>query len=216
MFIRRILSTNLFYTSLQKSYTSIKNDTARPYNVLVNDDIPEVSPSIIKKALSSANITFEEGNTCFIVPCSVCCKSSKAAPKLYINTMTGNFSCTCGNLGQWKTFEQYFINKRRKKLAGSIEPFVDTGKLETSKSYLSNIESSTKKLSSLSEENVIAIFKRFNLPNVPMSALSNLAVRIDSNQSKLYFPLENVESRTVGYRVLSVENKTKRSSNTCT
>lgn len=58
------------------------------YNDLAFEDIPEVSPALIKKKLRLNNLNFDEGFTCFIIPCKYCLEERKTS-KIYINKATG-------------------------------------------------------------------------------------------------------------------------------
>lgn len=71
---------------------NIRNIVPHRYYELSFEDIPEVSSSIIKKTLNKNNISFEEGYTCFIIHCPVCCKSTKKpTSSVYLNKMTGTY-----------------------------------------------------------------------------------------------------------------------------
>lgn len=87
MLLIKLIKQNVSGILKRKSMRSV---VPHRYYELSFEDIPEVSPSIIKKTLNKNNISFEEGYTCFIVTCPVCSKTSKKpASTLYINKMTG-------------------------------------------------------------------------------------------------------------------------------
>lgn len=72
------------------------NLVARNYNDIPFEDIPEVSPAVIKKTLNNRKLNFNDGFTCFIILCPLCSsqstkKSKSIVPNLYINKTTGNF-----------------------------------------------------------------------------------------------------------------------------
>lgn len=71
--------------------------TMRRYNHVPFEDIPEVSPALIKKLLSNNGLSIEDGYTCFITKCCICKSGkseAKANAKLYVNKTTGKvLSC---------------------------------------------------------------------------------------------------------------------------
>ncbi|XP_072380128.1 mitochondrial DNA helicase [Diabrotica undecimpunctata] len=172
----------------------------RLYNDLAIEAIPEISKTTIKKAMKTNNFQFEEGFTCFTTPCTLCPKVSKGA-KLYINKTTGWFMCTgCKKSGQWNTLETYFNLKKSKKTKmkdGSIEEEKANERIEKT---LEEIRSTTSEIKALSEEELHEVLKKFKLPIISSSTFETLDVRLNEKHTTLFFPLENVESETVGYR----------------
>lgn len=56
------------------------------------ETVSDVSPSYLKKAFKTHNLTFEEGFTCFILKCMICTKTVDKkidTDKIYINKTTG-------------------------------------------------------------------------------------------------------------------------------
>jgi hypothetical protein len=66
----------------------------RNYNDIPFEDVPEVSPALIKKTLNNQKVSFEEGFTSFIIACPICSgnaiKNTKGnLQNVYINKTTG-------------------------------------------------------------------------------------------------------------------------------
>ncbi|KRT81244.1 hypothetical protein AMK59_5116, partial [Oryctes borbonicus] len=59
----------------------------------------------------------------------------------------------------------------------------------------------TSELQTLSEEVRLFISNKFKIPDFKLSLLENLKVRIDRSHTELYFPLENIQMETVGYKI---------------
>lgn len=55
------------------------------------EDSADVSPNLIKRTLTSNQVSYEEGYTCFIINCPECHRPTKpsTSTRLYINKMTG-------------------------------------------------------------------------------------------------------------------------------
>ncbi|CAG9822315.1 unnamed protein product, partial [Phaedon cochleariae] len=173
------------------------NEYRREYNEVAVDDIPEVSTSSIKRTMRLNNVNYEEGFTCFSVPCTLCQKPLKTT-KLYINKYTGMYMCAaCKKTGQWNELESSF-NRRTKKIRAKDEEAVS--EIDKLKQALDNIRSITRDIKSLDEESFQNVLKKFRLPVVSNSTFETLDVRIDEKRTSMYFPLENVESEIVGYR----------------
>lgn len=192
----------------------------RNYNELPFEDIPEVSPAIIKKTFKSYNVSFDEGFTCFITSCPLCSKIGTKTPgrSLYINKATGKFyllnhkalefvsgmfmCSTCLHSGQWDFLESKYTLKKRKKIQD------DQNELKTDHrgrlvEFLKQIRETTKVLNGQSD--IQNIFKKLKLPVISSSVIEDLDFRIDNQWENLYLPLENVESEIVGYRKLNLD-----------
>ncbi|KAB0795922.1 hypothetical protein PPYR_09983 [Photinus pyralis] len=194
------------FTTLFKSMrilaTRLTSKTCtRQFNDISFEDISDISPTVIKRALNSHKLSYEEGHTCFLINCPVCQRKAKSLsnPKLFINKKTGAFQCpSCMSFGQWNSLESY-VSTKRSKTAG--KPTL-TSNLEVVSQYLKNIENTTIPLSNFSEGDFVKICKEFQLPDVSYSLLQHISIRIDLAHTNLYFPLENALSTTVGYRIL--------------
>lgn len=180
------------------------NQSNRFYNSLSFEDIPEVSPNQIKKTLKNLNIQYEEGFTCFVTPCPICNKPVKTnIPKIYINKMTGAFfGSNCHHSGQWNVLEACISKKETKAKSKILSYWADVASEAVNwKNYLKNIQENTKSIKDLSEESLKATLSKFLLPEVTKAAFNSYDIRIEND--KLYFPLENVENKIVGYKVLT-------------
>lgn len=184
-----------------KKFYFIYNKFTTNYNDISVDEIPEVSKIIIKKALKQNNLSFDEGFTCFITPCSFCSKAIKNA-KLYINKTTGLFMCSgCKKTGSWTVLETYFNIKKSKKVKLKSEAADEDSNSDKIEKALREIHTSTAELKYLNQDNLQNILKKFKLPEIiPIPTFESLDVRINEKQTAMFFPLENVESEIVGYR----------------
>ncbi|XP_019762676.2 mitochondrial DNA helicase isoform X1 [Dendroctonus ponderosae] len=177
----------------------------RFYKDLAFEDIPEVSTPLIKKTLSANGISFEEGHTCFISKCNLfnnCNTDDKA--KLYINKTTGFYMCSlCKHSGQWGQFAASLSLRKAKKSEAKKKNDNDFSELRELNESLEIITQSTQELKSFDNVGFVNIFNKFKLPIIAHSLLESLDIRINSEQTILYFPLRNVENEIVGYRTLN-------------
>ncbi|KAF5302673.1 hypothetical protein FQA39_LY10169 [Lamprigera yunnana] len=175
--------------------------TKRCFNDISFEEVIDVSPSTIRKILTTHKLNYEEGYTCFIINCPVCQKNVKSmnTPKLYINKTTGSFQCpSCLSHGPWNNFEIYANLRKIKK--GESQPKFSN--LEFVHQYMQDIQEKTVSLESVSEKEFTKICENFELPDVPQTLFQHILIRTDLSHSTLYLPLDNVLSNTVGYKVL--------------
>ncbi|KAJ3662790.1 hypothetical protein Zmor_007118 [Zophobas morio] len=174
----------------------------RNYNDIPFEDIPEVSPAMIKKILNDKKISFDEGFTCFIVHCTCHKKTSKNTPKnLYINKTTGMFMCSCcKKAGQWDFFNHHFFSAD-----GKPKPLEDADYQKQLTESLKEIRENSEVL--LSNNKFESVLSKFKLPVVSSNSIQNLDIRIDKPLQNLFLPLENVESEIVGYRNLNFKEE---------
>ncbi|EFA00172.2 mitochondrial DNA helicase [Tribolium castaneum] len=177
----------------------------RKFNDVPFEDIPEVSSTLIKRVLNKTKISFNEGFTCFIIACPFCTKRAKSnIHKLYINKTTGMFMCSsCKFTGQWNFLDHHFNSKKEKsKKVQEICNVMDhQEKLAES---LKQVRESSDLL--VNSDKFEKILNKFKLPKISSESIKNLDVRIDKPLQNLFFPLENVECETVGYRKINYQN----------
>ncbi|KAJ8964650.1 hypothetical protein NQ317_012320 [Molorchus minor] len=204
-FLRKLFILNNGHSALKIRLKTYKLNLfiTRKYNDIAFEDIPEVSTASIKKVLKANSITYDEGFTCFIAHCPLCGKNSKSVAKIYINKTTGMFICSsCKKTGQWNDFLTLIsVKKSKKKVKDKVEDEVAPG--EHIKEFLETIRKSTNEIKKLEEVAFTSILKKFSLPVISQSALSSLDVRVNSKETSMYFPIENVENETVGYRLIN-------------
>ncbi|XP_030746824.1 twinkle protein, mitochondrial-like isoform X2 [Sitophilus oryzae] len=185
----------------------------RKYNNINFEDIPEVSPGKIKKTFNINGLSFEEGYTCFISKCIICKNvkdETKSTPKLYINKNTGMFMCdSCSHCGQWDQFLAHLVMLKSKKIKKKLTFENDFQKFEKYSEILNEVTNQTIVLNSLDENELTNILSKFRLPVISQTAIESLDIRINNKNTLLYFPLENVESRVVGYRTVRSNNLTE-------
>ncbi|KAL3287920.1 hypothetical protein HHI36_002376 [Cryptolaemus montrouzieri] len=171
------------------------------------EDVPNVTPTSIKRVLKSLNIPFQEGFTCFVTECPICKENSKHTADLYVNKTTGLFLCPkCKHSGEWDYLESCISKKGKKQDPMQLnEIFTNSFKIDE---CIRNIQTSTEHLSSITESSFDKILMKFKLPKVTKKTLETLNLRVDYGLEKLYFPLENANSDIVGYRVLGDEEIT--------
>ncbi|KAK4877568.1 hypothetical protein RN001_010074 [Aquatica leii] len=189
---------NSFLKNSHLTVTLYNNTVKRHFNDISFEEIIDISPSTIKRTLAIHKLNYEEGHTCFMINCPVCQVNVKSmnSPKLYINKTTGTFQCpSCMSHGNWNNFEVYAKLKKTKTKQ-------DFSNLDVVKKYLKDVETTTVPLRSIPEQDFLNICENFQLPTISQSILQHVAIRTDETRSFLYFPLENVLSSTVGYKIM--------------
>lgn len=94
MFLLKLARQRSIELRIEKNVVKIiSNIRVRTYYDVNLENIPEVSPALIKKTLKTSNINYEDGYTCFIAKCMFCNKSTNTSKpptaKIYINKTTG-------------------------------------------------------------------------------------------------------------------------------
>nr|CAH7758152.1 unnamed protein product [Callosobruchus chinensis] len=193
-----MFSLKLFKMPILKTWSCRK--IKRNMNDIAVESIPEVSATSIKKSLRN-HTNFDEGHTCFIMPCNLCTRKPKVA-RIYINKTTGMFMCSgCKITGQWQTFETMLGNKRSK---AKKSPQESVDQIEDSiKRTLDDVTNNTNFLRLLEEDRLIYVLKKFKLPVIAKSTVETLDVRLNDKETQMFFPLENIESEVVGYRKIN-------------
>ncbi|CAH1366787.1 unnamed protein product [Tenebrio molitor] len=175
----------------------------RNYNDIPFEDVPEVSPALIKKTLNNQKVSFEEGFTSFIIACPLCSgnaiKNTKGnLQNVYINKTTGMFMCvSCKYTGEWN-FLDYYLNAKKRK----------NKKMEDFEKVHNNQEKLTESLKQIRDNTEVLInsdkfetvLNKFKFPKISIHSLKNIDIRVDKSLQNLFLPLENVESEIVGYR----------------
>ncbi|EAT34536.1 AAEL013237-PA [Aedes aegypti] len=184
----------------------------------IKDDpsLPGPSISNVKKAIKSSPYECTEGYTCIRTVCPVCnvvpgqLESSQAKGEtIYVNKTTGHFTCSsCQHLGRWDHIEKFFMPHSKsartvQELRKLRDVFLDGKKADLKKSI--EVPSGTV---AVDEMLVEYISRTLGLEGIPVSSLVAIGSRWDDEKCHLYVPLTDVESRIVGYKVLSKTNQT--------
>ncbi|KAK9876163.1 hypothetical protein WA026_011279 [Henosepilachna vigintioctopunctata] len=194
--------------TLSRRYGNLYSVTRHFKNASI-EDVPEVSQALIKRIFRSNNMKFEEGYTCFTTDCHLCHHNMKST--LYVNKTTGSYMCPkCKHSGEWSSLESLISKKMKKPNLSNDEILVNLSKFEDD---IRSIQNSTEPLSELNEDSLHKVFKKLKLPIIAKSELNPLNLRINCDLNELYFPLEDVNSEIVGYKILGNELTTKPNSN---
>lgn len=218
------------FSLLNVRYVSIfdgKDDPSLPGTSLFN----------IKKTVKASPYECTEGFTCIRTVCPVCnvvpgqAESAKAKSKpIYVNKTTGNFTCsTCQHLGRWDHIEKFFlpfnksartVQEMRKlrdaflesKKGDSKKPIeFPSGSVEVDENLAAEVCSKLGLNVSADDEMFGANFNlhfAYSSQEIPGSSLVAIGSRWNADEGHLYVPLVDVESRIVGYKVLSLSNQT--------
>ncbi|KAI4471863.1 t7-like mitochondrial dna helicase [Holotrichia oblita] len=117
----------------------------------------------------------------------------------YMQLFAGYFMCVmCKSSGQWNVLEK-IITKKTKLGKDAIVGVVN--EKELIENYLGSINLTTVELNTLTAESRTNISNKFKIPEFESSLLNNLKIRTDESYKNLYFPLENVQMETVGYKI---------------
>ncbi|XP_065084108.1 mitochondrial DNA helicase [Ochlerotatus camptorhynchus] len=197
------------FSVLNVRYVSIfdgKDDPSLPGTSLFN----------IKKTVKASPYECTEGFTCIRTVCPVCnvipgqTESTKAKNKpIYVNKTTGNFTCsTCQHLGRWDHIEKFFLPFNKSARTVQEMRTLRDAFLESKKGdFKTSIELPNGSVKV--DENLAAeVCSKLGLNEIPGSSLVAIGSRWNADEGHLYVPLVDVESRIVGYKVISLSNQT--------
>ncbi|KAF7265342.1 hypothetical protein GWI33_021233 [Rhynchophorus ferrugineus] len=202
-----MLLKNLSYVHFLRKNT-VLTSLYRAYKDSPDVGPGEVSTVVIKKILKEHDVGFEDGYTCVISKitlCKICKNSPKNAPnaRLYINKMTGMYLCSyCSYSGQWDQLKAHLGMMKSKKARVRSQFEKDLQEGERNAEFLNSIVEKSTDLKHYEENEFLDILKKFKLPDLPKTIFESLDVRIDNKRTVMYFPLENVDNKIVGYRTI--------------
>lgn len=178
---------------------------------LKRPDEGPVSLYNIKKLLKSGSNASEiqEGFTCIKTQCPVCefdkpTKDCKKVP-VFINKTTGNFICAkCQNITKWRVVEKFFQpdaksvrnNKDMKKFQ---ELFIEAKSPVVKAPLLSD---NAMLVQEMSENAFKTMQNDLSLDLITQSSWKNVRCSYDSANKCLYFPITDVNSEVVAFKVL--------------
>ncbi|XP_058462550.1 mitochondrial DNA helicase isoform X1 [Malaya genurostris] len=217
----KITSYNTNNRTAYMQLLSTKNEACwllirNAYSIDGRDDIPALGTSSlfnIRKTIKASSLENSEGFTCIRTVCPICSSvpgqdtdrsQSMRKETIYINKTTGHFTCSaCQYLGRWEYIEKFFLS--HSKTAKSMlemqklkDIFLESKRFEA-KDEIKFPDS----LINVDYNLAIEICKTFSLEGIPAQSLMQIACSWDDANQCLYVPMIDVESRIVGYKVLS-------------
>ncbi|XP_055594710.1 mitochondrial DNA helicase [Uranotaenia lowii] len=171
----------------------------------------------IRKVLKASTAETTEGFACIQTSCPVCHITPGESPSpgtaikrenIYINKTTGNFTCSaCQYLGRWDHVEKFFVSSSGKSYGGKTIQEIRKLRDAFLEAKKQNVKPAVEFPSGLVEvDETIApkVCHKLGLNNIPPASLLAISAKWDSKDESLYVPLIDVESKMVGYKVLSV------------
>lgn len=180
-----------------------------------------LSVSQVKKTLKSNGIPFSDGYTCLQLDCPVCSlsDSKKKKNKAFVNKMTGYTVCfDCGYASHWDLLEKLLVSyvSQNSSLSEDLENVKDHCCTDTTCiDKWHNICEESMLLEYLPDAERMEIFIKFSMPNISLTALKQLQVRVNETQTVLYFPLFNAGGHVAGYKVFPMKGKEETIPSVC-
>ncbi|KAL7288090.1 hypothetical protein TKK_0017876 [Trichogramma kaykai] len=175
----------------------------------INEEVPVIHLSEIKKILKSVNSMTLEGHACITSNYALCEDLKKKNCKIHINKITGFFMCeSCKRIGPWSTIERIIVPKNPKKAAEEIE-LLRKG-IEVLPDFhkeWETIKKSTQSLETLPNDRYSDVMEKFNLGYVPQEIMAQMNTLYDSSSDTLYFPILAFRNLVVGYKLFSIDLK---------
>ncbi|XP_053685036.1 mitochondrial DNA helicase [Sabethes cyaneus] len=165
----------------------------------------------VRKVIKSSGLEFSEGFTCIRTKCPVCSafpehgkESDVKKEIIFVNKTTGCFTCSaCHYLGHWDKIEKFFLPHHSIKAAQEIKKLKDLFMEKKSTETQRTIEFPVG-LQEVDNALAVKICTMLDLKEIPAASLVALSSRWDANHQRLYVPLLDVESKLVGYKMVSV------------
>ncbi|XP_067012802.2 mitochondrial DNA helicase isoform X2 [Anabrus simplex] len=112
----------------------------------------------------------------------------------------------CGSSGEWETLEKILLSRKGKKASSSkeVEPIKKKSLVDQA---VIDIQQNTQPLDSLLPDEQENILKKFNLPAVAPTSVSQFEIRCNASRTVLYFPLYCANGQITGFRVLKNGDK---------
>lgn len=178
---------------------------------LKQPDEGPVSLYNIKKLLKSGNSASEihEGFTCIKTHCPVCefDKPAKDVEKvpIFINKTTGNFICArCQHISKWGVVEKFFQSdakspRNRKDLKKFQELFLGA---KSAVIKVPSLPENAMLVQEMTEDAFKTMQNDLSLDFITQSSLKNVSCSYDSGKKRFYFPITDVNSDVVAFKVL--------------
>lgn len=186
---------------------------AEQMNVLNPDDMQPVSSSEIRKFLTSNNLSFTEGFTCYVTTCPRHSKRKvrlSELDKLYINTKTGYFVCkSCNRSGSWADFQENteklieLINQKKRLMPeclGSL-PSEETG---DDARKASDFYRNSLPISGLFSDQCLHLKHGLGIENLSNETLEHYGVKVTETGSGLVFPVFSSSGQVIGVKSSSM------------
>ncbi|OQV18275.1 Twinkle protein, mitochondrial [Hypsibius exemplaris] len=174
-------------------------------------DALNVNPSAIRTFLTTQNIDFKQGFTCYSAACTQCrkCQNPTAKKaKIFINSATGSFNCSeCTWSGTWKQFEAVVDAFQHGDPADSEKNAVHSRLrgLDDASEAAEEERRLTHCLTSLSAAEFADLVKLHQIQGLKMSTLMELGVQVYSNKRDLFFPrYHSNQNQCCGYKRMIV------------
>ncbi|XP_055687058.1 mitochondrial DNA helicase [Lutzomyia longipalpis] len=170
-----------------------------------------VSVPNIKRVIKNSGFELEDGFSCIRTQCPVCSNDGEPKETIYINKITGNFTCAaCQHLGTWSTIEKFFLNakiaRNSKEISRLREVFL------TSKSRKTEIELPDGLVSSSSVDplRLKEVIEEIGLPEETGNILLSHGTFFSNDFSQFFLPLRDITDAIVGYKIFHTEHHNER------
>ncbi|XP_055624611.1 mitochondrial DNA helicase [Toxorhynchites rutilus septentrionalis] len=174
--------------------------------------VPGTSLFNVRKTIKLSSLESSDGFTCIRTVCPVChttpgqtedCDSNRET--IYINKTTSNFTCSaCQYLGQWEYIEKFFLpHGKSAKTVQEMNQLKDAF-LDMKRSSSTAPVVLPEGLTIVDKLLAVKISDYFGLKEIPPISFVSIMSQWDDHNQCLYVPLIDVESRMVGYKVLSI------------
>ncbi|XP_059615649.1 mitochondrial DNA helicase [Phlebotomus argentipes] len=170
-----------------------------------------ISVPNIKRVIKNSGLECEDGFSCIRTVCPVCTDKGDHRESIYINKITGNFTCpACQHLGNWNTIEKFFLNgktvRNTKEMGRFRENFLNSKGKKTEVSFPDGLNPTN----AVNSAQMKSLLEDIGLPTEVETILMSQGAQISSNLNEIFLPLRDVTETVVGYKVFSVENHSER------
>lgn len=169
-----------------------------------------ISVPNIKRVIKNSGFECEDGFSCIRTLCPVCPEEGGSRKGIYINKITGNFTCpACQHLGTWSSIEKFFLNGKMGRNVREMTRARENFMVSKSKKTEVSLPEGLKMFREVEDGRFRRVLDDIGLPQEVEGVLESLQAQVSEDFSEIYLPLRDVTEAIVGYKIFRVEDQTE-------
>ncbi|KAJ4439096.1 hypothetical protein ANN_15053 [Periplaneta americana] len=161
----------------------------------------------LRTHLHKSNSGLEAGFTVTLTGCLL----STGCNNTGLLTDSRFFMChECRHSGAWDSLVRLLTERKKNKSQSTKDLEVllkETSPGRKMDAIWGQLEKTTRLISSFPDDAIKNILKTFKLPDVQSKVIEQIGMRVDDAKSAIYIPLNNAEGKTVGFKILRLNNE---------